>query len=127
MPAQTGADDLTDGPATMTAEPPRDPFQKSTTVADCRLITLPKIADARGNLTFVESNRHIRFDIQRAYWIYDVPGGEKRGGHGYRSLHEFAIALSGSFDVHVHDGREEQVITLNRSYFGLYIPPMIWR
>lgn len=107
-------------------EHPRD-SNETTTVADCRLITLPKIADVRGNLTFVEGRRHIRFDIQRAYWIYDVPGGEKRGGHGYKSLHEFAIALSGSFDFHVHDGREEQVITLNRSYLGLYIPPMIWR
>ena len=96
-------------------------------VQECRLISLPKIADARGNLTFVEGERHIPFAIRRVYWIYDVPGGEVRGGHAYWNLHEFAIALSGSFDFHVDDGAAQQVITLNRSHFGLYVPNMIWR
>jgi len=98
-----------------------------TTVADCRIIELPKIIDSRGNLTFVEGNRHVPFSIKRAYWVYDVPGGEKRGGHAYGGLEEFAIALSGSFDFHLRDGTQERVIALNRSYMGLYIPPMIWR
>lgn len=97
------------------------------TIADCRLVELPKIHDARGNLTFIESNRHIPFAIRRAYWVYDVPGGDRRGGHAYRTLHELAIALSGSFDFHIHDGKRERIITLNRPYFGLYLPGMIWR
>jgi dTDP-4-dehydrorhamnose 3,5-epimerase-like enzyme len=96
-------------------------------VGGCRIITLPKIADVRGNLSFVEGGRHIPFAIRRAYWIYDVPGGALRGGHAYRKLEEFIIAASGSFDVVVDDGRERQVVQLNRSYFGLYVPSMIWR
>ncbi|TAE29701.1 MAG: WxcM-like domain-containing protein [Candidatus Kapaibacterium sp.] len=99
-----------------------------TSLADCRIIDLPKISDPRGNLTFIEGEgRHIPFDIKRAYWIYDVPGGEKRGGHAYKELHEFIIALSGSFDVVLDDGNERKVFSLNRSYFGLYVPNMVWR
>ena len=96
-------------------------------VSDCRIISLPKIPDERGNLSFVEAGRPVPFVIQRVYWIYDVPGGETRGGHAYRTLQEFFIALSGSFDVIVDDGRERKVVTLNRSYVGLYVPNMIWR
>lgn len=99
----------------------------ASTISDCRIVELPKIADARGNLTFFEGGRHIPFGIRRSYWLYDVPGGERRGGHAYHLLQEFAVALSGSFDIHLHDGRTERVVTLNRPYFGLYIPPMIWR
>lgn len=92
-----------------------------------RIINLPKIPDNRGNLSFVEENNHIPFKIERSYWIYDVPGGETRGGHAYRENQEFIIALSGSFDVLVHDGEEEHIFTLNRSYYGLYIPKGMWR
>ena len=96
-------------------------------VQDCRLIQLPKIPDPRGNLTFIEGERHIPFAIRRAYWIYDVPGGEVRGGHAYQALQEFVVALSGSFDVVLDDGHERRTVLLNRSYFGLYIPQLIWR
>jgi dTDP-4-dehydrorhamnose 3,5-epimerase-like enzyme len=96
-------------------------------VGGCRIITLPKIADVRGNLSYLEGGRHIPFVIRRAYWIYDVPGGALRGGHAYHKLEEFIIAVSGSFDVVVDDGRERQVVQLNRSYFGLYVPAMVWR
>lgn len=96
-------------------------------VGGCRIISLPKIADVRGNLSYVEGGRHIPFVIRRAYWIYDVPGGALRGGHAYHKLEEFIIAASGSFDVVVDDGRERQVVQLNRSYFGLYVPSMVWR
>jgi dTDP-4-dehydrorhamnose 3,5-epimerase-like enzyme len=92
-----------------------------------KIINLPKILDKRGNLTFIEGKKHIPFEIKRAYWIYDVPGGEKRGGHAYKTLREFVIALSGSFDVVLDDGREKKVYSLNRSYYGIYIPEMIWR
>src|SRR5689334_15916638 len=91
------------------------------------IINLPKINDDRGNLTFFETNNHIPFKIKRTYWIYDVPGGEKRGGHAYRHLQEFIIALSGSFDVILENGKSQVKFSLNRSYFGLYIPPMTWR
>ena len=92
-----------------------------------RLLNLPKILDDRGNLSFFENSNQIPFDIKRVYWIYDVPGGEQRGGHAYKDLQEVIIALSGSFDVVLHDGREEKRFTLNRSYYGIYIPKMIWR
>lgn len=92
-----------------------------------QLLNLPKILDDRGNLSFFENNNQIPFDIKRVYWIYDVPGGEQRGGHAYKELQEFIVALSGSFDVVLHDGREEKRFTLNRSYYGIYIPKMIWR
>jgi hypothetical protein len=92
-----------------------------------RIVDLPRIADPRGNLTFVEGERHVPFRIARVYWIYDVPGGEKRGGHAYRQLSEFVVALSGSFDVVIDDGREPRVFSLNRSYLGLYVPRLLWR
>lgn len=92
-----------------------------------RIIEFPKIPDERGNLSFFENNVHIPFSISRTYWIYDVPGGEVRGGHAYKSLQEVIIALSGSFDVVLNDGVSEKIFTLNRSYYGLYVPKMIWR
>lgn len=96
-------------------------------LSDVRIINLPKIPDERGNLSFFENDRQIPFAIARAYWIYDVPGGEIRGSHAYKDMQEVIIALSGSFDVVLNDGTSEQVFTLNRSYFGLYVPKMIWR
>lgn len=92
-----------------------------------KLIELPKILDERGNLSFFQQGTHIPFDMARAYWIYDVPGGEKRGGHAYKELYELIIALSGSFDVLVDDGHIKEKFTLNRSYYGLLVPKMIWR
>lgn len=97
------------------------------TINDARIIELPKILDERGNLSFFENEKHIPFSIARTYWIYDVPGGEARGGHAYRSLQEFIIALSGSFDIVLNDGKKEKIFSLNRSYMGLYVPEMIWR
>ena len=97
------------------------------TVEDARIIELPKFLDARGNLSFAEQNIHIPFEIQRTYWIYDVPGGEDRGGHAFRENQEFVIALSGAFDVVVDDGVTKKTFTLNRSYYGLYIPKGLWR
>lgn len=94
---------------------------------DCRLIDLPKIQDPRGNLTFVESGEHIPFDIQRVYYLYDVPGGADRGAHAHRNLHQFVVAMSGSFDIVLDDGAQKKRFHLNRSYFGLYICPMMWR
>ena len=96
-------------------------------IEETRIIDLPKFLDARGNLSFVEEVRHIPFKIERTYWIYDVPGGEKRGGHAYRENREFIIALSGSFDVVLDDGRERKTFSLNRSYYGLYVPEGLWR
>lgn len=94
----------------------------------CRLIPLPKITDVRGNLSFAEQENHIPFRIERTFWIYDVPGGEDRGGHAYRVTEEFIIALSGSFDVVLDDGAGNvQTFQLNRSYYGLYVPKMMWR
>ena len=93
----------------------------------CRIIDLPKIGDPRGNLTFVEGGRHVPFDIKRVYYLYDVPGGADRGGHSQKGLQQVLIALSGSFDVVVSDGFRTATRHLNRSYQGLYIPPMIWR
>ncbi|WP_082668503.1 sugar 3,4-ketoisomerase [Tepidimonas taiwanensis] len=93
----------------------------------CAIIDLPKISDPRGNLTFIESNRHIPFEIRRVYYLYDVPGGAERGGHAHKTLHQFLIAMSGSFDVVLDDGRNKKRVHLNRSYYGLYICPMIWR
>tara|TARA_R110001592_G_scaffold119404_1_gene322412 strand:- start:10638 stop:11045 length:408 start_codon:yes stop_codon:yes gene_type:complete len=92
-----------------------------------KLIQLPKIEDNRGNLSFFESSQHIPFKIQRAYWIYDVPGGHSRGGHAFKKQHEFIIAMSGSFDVNIDDGFEKKVYSLNRSYYGLYLPAGLWR
>jgi dTDP-4-dehydrorhamnose 3,5-epimerase-like enzyme len=92
-----------------------------------KIIALPKILDERGNLSFFENQKQVPFSIARVYWIYDVPGGEVRGGHAYKTLQEVIIALSGSFDVVLNDGKEEKTFSLNRSYTGLYIPSMIWR
>lgn len=92
-----------------------------------KIISLPKIIDKRGNLSFFEGDNQIPFEIARTYWIYDVPGGETRGSHAFREQQEFIVALSGSFDVILHDGVSEQKFSLNRSYYGLYIPKMLWR
>ena len=97
------------------------------TLADCKIIDLKKYLDPRGNLSVIEECMDIPFKIERSYWIYDVPGGEKRGGHAYKTNREFIVALSGSFDVVLDDGRERKVFSLNRSYYGLYVPEGIWR
>jgi dTDP-4-dehydrorhamnose 3,5-epimerase-like enzyme len=91
------------------------------------IIDLPKILDQRGNLSFIEQENHVPFIIKRTYWIYDVPGGQNRGGHAFKQQKELVIALSGSFDVLVDDGISKDVFSLNRSYYGLYIPPGYWR
>jgi len=96
-------------------------------IENCRLVELPKISDPRGNLTFVEPGAHIPFDINRVYYLYDVPGGAERGGHAHKKLHQLIIAMSGSFDVVLDDGENRIRFHLNRSYFGLYVCPMIWR
>ena len=92
-----------------------------------KLIDLPKNKDDRGNLSFIEGQNHIPFKIERCYWIYDVPGGEFRGGHAFKKQQEFIVALSGSFDIIVDDGKSKKTYSLNRSYYGLYIPKGIWR
>lgn len=97
------------------------------TIQEAKIIELPKFLDRRGNLSIIEEMKNIPFKIERTYWIYDVPGGESRGGHAYRENQEFIVALSGSFDVVLDDGREEKVFTLNRSYYGLYVPKGLWR
>ena len=94
---------------------------------DCRIIELPKISDPRGNLSFIESGQQIPFDIQRVYYLYDVPGGSDRGSHAHKNLHQFVVAMSGSFDVVLNDGNEKKRFHLNRSYYGLYVCPMMWR
>ena len=97
------------------------------TVNDVKIIELPKFTDPRGNLSFVEQLNHIPFEIKRTYWIYDVPGGENRGGHAFKKNEEFIVALSGAFDVLVDDGHDKKVFTLNRSYYGLFVPAGLWR
>ena len=92
-----------------------------------KIIDLPKIKDSKGNLSFFENSNQIPFDIKRTYWIYDVPGGEIRGSHAFKESHEFIVALSGSFDVVLHDGEKEVKFNLNRSYYGLYVPNLLWR
>lgn len=96
-------------------------------IDECRVLELPRIQDARGNLTFVEGARHIPFEIKRVYYLYDVPGGATRAGHAHQVLQQVMIAMSGSFDVGLDDGYRRKKVHLNRSYYGLYIPPMIWR
>lgn len=96
-------------------------------IDDVKRIELPKFLDARGNLSFVEQMNHVPFEIRRTYWLYDVPGGEDRGGHAYKENQEFIVALSGSFNVILDDGIAKKVFTLNRSYYGLYVPKGLWR
>jgi hypothetical protein len=96
-------------------------------VDQCRIVELPKISDPRGNLTFIEGRRHVPFDFQRMYYLYDVPGGAERGGHAHKALHQLIIAMSGSFDVFLDDGKKNKRFHLNRSYYGLYVCPLIWR
>lgn len=97
------------------------------TINDCKLIELPKFLDARGNLSFAENLKQVPFEIKRTYWLYDVPGGISRGGHGEKENEELVIALSGSFEIYVDDGKESKTFTLNRSYYGLYMPKGLWR
>lgn len=97
------------------------------TINEAKIIELPKFLDARGNLSFAENFKQIPFEIKRTYWLYDVPGGEKRGGHAYKENEEFIIALSGSLDVVLDDGDNRKVFSLNRSYYGLYVPEGLWR
>jgi hypothetical protein len=97
------------------------------TVEDARLIELPRVQDPRGNLTFIEEHRHVPFDLRRIFYLYDVPGGETRAGHANRDLEQLIVAASGSFDVTVDDGTEHRRFSLNRSYFGLHLPGMLWR
>lgn len=97
------------------------------TIDDVKIIELPKFTDPRGNLSFVEQMNHIPFEIKRTYWIYDVPGGESRGGHAYKQNQEYIVSLSGAFDVIIDDGTHQKRFTLNRSYYGLYIPVGLWR
>lgn len=97
------------------------------TIQEAKIIELPKFPDWRGNLSVVEEFKDIPFKIERTYWIYDVPGGETRGGHAYRENREFVVALSGSFDVVLDDGKEKKLFSLNRSYYGLYVPEGMWR
>lgn len=101
--------------------------KKRITIRDCSIINLPKVSDPRGNLTFIEGGRHLPFEFKRIFYLYDVPGGAWRAGHALKTCHQFLIAASGSFDVILDDGVERQRFHLNRSYYGLYIPPLIWR
>ena len=96
-------------------------------LSDCKILELPVVHDRRGNLTFVEEFKHIPFDLKRVYYLYDVPGGSQRGGHAHKNLHQLIVAMSGSFDVVLDDGKDKTRFHLNRSYQGLYICPMIWR
>lgn len=97
------------------------------TINNCRVVELPRFLDVRGNLSFVEQKNHIPFEIKRTYWLYDVPGGEARGGHAFKENQEFIVALSGSFDVVVDDGQRRKTFSLNRSYYGLFVPAGLWR
>jgi hypothetical protein len=118
----TGAREATLGAKTDTLK-----IESMSKLADCRLIALPKISEARGNLTFIESGRHVPFDCKRVYYTYDVPGGSDRGAHAHRQLHQCLIAVSGSFDVVLDDGSEKKRFHLNRPDTGLYVCPMVWR
>ena len=93
----------------------------------CRIVDIPKISDPRGNLSFIEGDKHIPFQIKRVYYLYDVPGGAERGAHAHKDLHQLIISMSGSFDIHLDDGFKKKTFHLNRSYLGLYVCPMIWR
>ena len=96
-------------------------------LSQCRILELPKMADPRGNLTFIEGERHVPFTIKRVFYLYDVPGGADRAGHALKQCHQFLIAMSGSFDVVVYNGKDKQRFHLNRSHYGLHLPPMFWR
>lgn len=96
-------------------------------INECKLINLPKVNDPRGNLSFIEANRHVPFDVKRVFYLYDVPGGETRAGHALKTCQQFIIAMSGSFDAILDDGVEKVRYQLNRSYYGLYLPPRVWR
>lgn len=96
-------------------------------IENCKVINLPKISDPRGNLSFIEGGIHIPFSIERVYYLYDVPGGADRGSHAHKNLHQFIVAMSGSFDVLLNDGKESKRFHLNRSHYGLYVCPMMWR
>lgn len=117
----------TTNPAPATGATQRADGAGSYSIDDCRLIELPKIGDPRGNLTFIEGGVHVPFAIERVYYLYDVPGGAERGGHAHRALHQLIVAMSGSFDVVLDDGRRRRQVHLNRSYVGLFVCPMIWR
>ena len=95
-------------------------------IADCRIVELPKITDPRGNLTFIESGNHVPFEIRRVFYLYDVPTGSDRGAHAHKQLHQFLVCMSGSFDVMLDDGEQKKVVHLNRPWQGLHVPPMIW-
>lgn len=97
------------------------------TIDRCQIVDLPRINDPRGNLTFIEAGRHIPFDIRRVYYLYDVPGGSERGGHAHKNLHQLIVAMSGSFDILLDDGVSKKLVHMDRSYYGLYVCPMIWR
>jgi WxcM-like, C-terminal len=103
------------------------PISRANTVGQCKVVELPRIHDPRGNLTFIEGRSHVQFDIRRVYYLYDVPGGSERGGHAHKELQQLIVAMSGSFDVILDDGITKSRFHLNRSYFGLYVCPMIWR
>ena len=103
------------------------PYSPQYTIRHAQIVQLPQVKDPRGNLTFIEGSNHIPFDLKRIYYIYDVPGGSNRGGHAHKRLQQMLIAMAGSFDVVLDDGRDKCTFHLNRSYYGLYIPPMLWR
>ncbi len=96
-------------------------------INEAKIMDLPKILDRRGNLSIIEEYKNIPFKIERVYWIYDVPGGQARGGHAYKQNQEFIVALSGSFDLTLDDGKQKKTFSLNRSYYGLYVPKGLWR
>jgi oxalate decarboxylase/phosphoglucose isomerase-like protein (cupin superfamily) len=100
---------------------------KRTTIDDCTIIDLPRILIPQGNITPVENQRDIPFDIKRVYYLYDVPGGAERGGHAHKNLEQVIVSLMGSFDINLDDGENSKIVSLNRAYYGLYIPPMMWR
>lgn len=102
-------------------------MRKPLGVQRCKIIDLPQVADPRGNLTFIEGKKHVPFEFKRAYYLYDIPGGAERGGHAHKELQQLIIAMSGSFDIVLDDGYAQERLHLNRSYYGLYVGPMIWR
>lgn len=106
---------------------PTELSMNQSPITECRILELPKIGEPRGNLTFIEGGRHIPFEIKRVYYLYDVPGGAERGGHAHKGLHQLIVAMSGSFDIILDNGSEKKRFHLNRSYYGLYVCPMIWR